>query len=137
MRDEVYKWCSDWFTENYAARGGSRSQGYKYSGSNDSDEVAWYVNNSGNKTHDVGTKKPNELGLYNMSGNVLEWCQDWYNGNYYQSSPQTNPRGPSSGSNRVCRGGSWYYIARVCRVSYRNYYSPDNRFNDLGLRLAL
>jgi len=118
----------------YAARGGNCSNGYKYSGSNTLSNVAWYRDNSGNKTHEVMTKSPNELGLYDMSGNVWEWCSDWYGG--YLSSDQTNPKGPSSGSYRVQRGGSWDDGARRCRVSYRYYYSPSYRY-DLGLRLAL
>lgn len=101
----------------YAARGGNKSKGYKYSGSNDIDEVAWYDGNSGSLTHPVGTKKPNELGIYDMSGNVWEWCNDWYG--VYTSTPANNPIEPSSGGYRVIRGGSWYYNARFCRVSHR------------------
>ncbi|MDD6744894.1 MAG: SUMF1/EgtB/PvdO family nonheme iron enzyme, partial [Bacteroidales bacterium] len=119
----------------YAARGGNRSRGYQYSGSNNLSDVAWYYGNSGNKTHPVGTKAPNELGIYNMSGNVHEWCQDWYGD--YSSSAQTNPAGPGSGSDRVIRGGSWYNGATCCRVAYRCYYYPGYRNFDLGLRLAL
>ena len=119
----------------YAARGGNKSQGYKYSGSNDLDEVAWYYNNSGSQTHDVATKRPNELGLYDMSGNVWEWCSDWYGD--YNSASQTNPTGPSSGTYRVLRGGSWNYNVRLCRVSYRSYLNPANRINYCGLRLGL
>ena len=117
----------------YAARGGNKSRGYKYSGSNNINDVAWYTDNSGSKTHAVGTKSPNELGIYDMSGNVWEWCQDWYGS--YGSGSQTNPQGPSSASRRVIRGGSWGNLARDCRVSYR--YAPVNRFINLGLRLAL
>ncbi len=84
----------------YAARGGNKSHGYEYSGSNTLDNVAWYYDNSGSKTHSVGTKQPNELGIYDMSGNVWEWCNDWYGENYYSSSSQNNPQGPSSGSVR-------------------------------------
>ena len=121
----------------YAARGGSKSQGYKYSGSNTVDDVAWYPSNSSSKTHPVATKAPNELGIYDMSGNVLEWCSDWYSSSYYSSSSQYNPTGPASGSRRVYRGGSWGSSARLCRVSYRDYNGPSYRFYNLGLRLAL
>ena len=119
----------------FAARGGNSSQGYKYSGSNNIDDVAWYKSNSNYKTHEVGTKAPNELGLYDMSGNVDEWCQDWYGS--YSSSAQTNPMGPTSGQFRVSRGGSWNESARICRVSLRGTRMPYSRFNYLGLRLAL
>ena len=121
----------------YAARGGSKSQGYKYSGSNTVDDVAWYPSNSSSKTHPVATKAPNELGIYDMIGNVLEWCSDWYSSSYYSSSSQYNPTGPASGSRRVYRGGSWGSSARLCRVSYRDYNGPSYRFYNLGLRLAL
>ena len=121
----------------YAARGGSKSQGYKYSGSNTVDDVAWYPSNSSSKTHPVATKAPNELGIYDMSGNVLEWCSDWYSSSYYSSSSQYNPTGPASGSRRVYRGGSWGSSARLCRISYRDYNGPSYRFYNLGLRLAL
>ncbi len=119
----------------YAARGGKKRKGYKYSGSNSLDKVAWYADNSGEKTHEVATKQPNELGLYDMSGNVWEWCQDWYGD--YSSSSQTNPTGASTGSNRVLRGGYWGNGARYCRSSYRGYDDPADRGYSLGLRLAL
>ena len=119
----------------YAARGGNKSKGYKYAGSNNIGDVAWYDSNSGSKTHAVGTKQPNELGLYDMSGNVYEWCSDWYGS--YSSPSQTNPTGASSGSNRVNRGGSWFSFAWYCRVSFRYCSSPGNRDDYLGLRLAL
>ena len=121
----------------YAARGGQSSRGYKYSGGDNIDEVAWYDDNSGFATHAVGTKAANELGLYDMSGNVWEWCQDWYSSSYYSNSAQSNPQGPDSGSYRVCRGGSWDFIAWYCRVANRNYYTPSVRHDPLGLRLAL
>ena len=125
----------------YAARGGKYSNDYvyKYSVSNNADEVAWYHDNSGYETNPVKTKKANKLGLYDMIGNVCEWCNDWYG--YYQSNSQTNPTGPSRGERRVLRGGSWCYYCdwrdwRV-RVSYRGDGTPDDRYRDSGLRLAL
>ncbi len=119
----------------YAARGGSKSRGYKYSGSSDLGSVAWYTDNSGSKTHNVKTKSPNELGLYDMSGNVWEWCSDWFGS--YSSGSQTNPTGASSGSYRVHRGGCWGNGARLCRVSHRDDGTPSGRYDGLGLRLAL
>ncbi|MDO5341223.1 MAG: SUMF1/EgtB/PvdO family nonheme iron enzyme [Bacteroidia bacterium] len=119
----------------YAARGGNKSKGYKYSGSNSIGDVAWYDDNSGSKTHPVGTKSPNELGIYDMSGNVYEWCQDWYDS--YGSGSQTNPQWPSSGSYRVHRGGGWGNLARRCRVSDRDCSTPDDRRSNLGFRLAV
>ena len=121
----------------FAARGGNKSRGYKYCGSNTLSDVAWYVDNSDNKTHPVAAKTPNELGIYDMSGNVLEWCNDWYSSSYYTSESQTNPTGPDSGSSRVRRGGSWNYSEHTCRVSYRGDTTPSFRYNYLGLRLCL
>ena len=119
----------------YAARGGNKSKGYKYSGSNTIGNVAWYRDNSSSATHNVKTKSPNELGIYDMSGNVWEWCEDWKGG--YSSGSQTNPAGPSTGSNRVLRGGSWYNFASSCRVSLRSCLGPGYGINYLGLRLCL
>jgi formylglycine-generating enzyme required for sulfatase activity len=119
----------------YAARGGAQSKGYKYSGSNNAEDVAWYWDNCGEKMNFVGQKAPNELGIYDMSGNVWEWCSDWYND--YSSSSQTNPTGTTSGSRRVNRGGCWYNDAQHVRVSNRIINSPDRRYDLIGFRLAL
>ena len=120
----------------YAARGGKKSRGCQYSGSSNISKVAWYDDgNSGRKTHPVGTKQANELGIYDMTGNVLEWCQNRYSS--YLSSSQTNPIGANSGSHRVRRGGSWDYAAVYCRSSYRYSDRPDRRNGDLGFRLVL
>ena len=119
----------------FAARGGNYSRHYKYSGSNYIDDVAWYIDNSNKRPHPVGTKRPNELGLYDMSGNVGEWCSDWDGS--YSSYSQTNPTGPNSGSFRVHRGGFWRYNARYCRTPERNSNTPDYCVNTIGLRLVL
>ena len=126
----------------YAARGGNKSKGYKYSGSNTIGDVAWYdvnaydvgLGSSNYGTHPVGTKSPNELGIYDMTGNVHEWCSDWYGS--YSSSSQSNPTSPSSDSGRVGRGGDWDDDAQYCRVAYRDAYTPDYRYYYLGFRLV-
>ena len=117
----------------YAARGGNKSKGYKYSGDNNIDNVAWYEENSGKKTHPVGSKFPNELGIYDMSGNVFEICCDWMG--RYTEDAQIDPQGPSSGPNRVVRGGSWFCDAKFERITYRYYY-PVSGESTLGFRLA-
>ncbi|MDR1199105.1 MAG: SUMF1/EgtB/PvdO family nonheme iron enzyme [Prevotellaceae bacterium] len=123
----------------YAARGGSRSKGYRYSGSNNLDEVAWYYNNSSDKysqkPHSVGTKKPNELGIYDMSGNVSEFCYDWYGG--YSASPQQNPTGPGDGRECVFRGGGNMSDAEYCRISFRSGEIPTEWNSNFGFRVAL
>lgn len=120
----------------YAARGGQLSKKYTFSGSNDRDEVAWHPGNRGSEaTHDVKTKLPNELGIYDMSGNVLEWVSDWFG--EYPNDKQTDPLGPSEGRYKVLRGGSWYNPSSFCRVSFRNYMEPESVNFMYGLRLAL
>jgi formylglycine-generating enzyme required for sulfatase activity len=120
----------------YAARGGSRSKGYLYSGSNTAGDVAWYNDNSAGKKHAVGAKRPNELGIYDMSGHVWEWCQDWY-ADKYSGNPQTDPEGPGTGASRVYRGGSWNNNTWFPRVAYRGSSDPGKRYSNVGFRLAI
>ncbi len=121
----------------YAARGGNKSEGYLYSGSNNLDEVGWYWTNAGEKANPVGLKKPNELGLYDMSGNAWEWCNDWYEPDYYSSSPSDNPQGPTEGVAHVLRGSSWDYLEFHCRTTYRYSFHPAYGFKDYGFRVVI
>jgi len=147
--EEAMKFC-EWLTNKsgkiyrlpteaeweYVARGGRYSQNFIFSGSNNLDEVAWHSLNSGGKIHPVGQKKPNELNIYDMSGNVNEWCYDWYAEDYYKNSPLENPTGPDFGIEKVFRGGSWSTNDKFCRVSNRGLFLPNGQFKDVGFRVV-
>ena len=122
----------------YASRGGNKSKGYKYAGSNNLDEVAWYGENSGSKTHPVRQKKPNELGLYDMSGNVEEWCQDCYDEKFYQTdeAKKQNPLNNKISKFRLFRGGSWYSSDNFCRSVYRGAGNPITKTSVIGFRFC-
>ena len=121
----------------YAAKGGKYSKHYLYAGSDTIENVGWFNENSEGKLQPVGKKKPNELGLYDMTGNVWEWCSDWYGENFYARSPKVNPVGPSFGTDKILRGGGFRDYIRRCRSTYRGYHLPNNRSSGDGFRLAI
>jgi formylglycine-generating enzyme required for sulfatase activity len=118
----------------YAARSGGKEE--RFAGGNDIDKVAWYALNSGNRTHSVGLKQANGLGLYDMSGNVWQWTGDWYDKRYYRESPRNDPSGPATGAKRVFRGGSWFYDQRGVRATFRDFSTTDFSSSYLGFRLV-
>ena len=118
----------------YAARGGEKSKNYLYSGSNIAEEVAWFDENAGQQTHAVGLKKPNELGIYDMSGNVYEWCNDFLDKRYYTRSPKENPQGPKKGTHKILRGGGWVYDADGIRITNRINAYPLHWYGGIGFR---
>ena len=121
----------------YAAKGGNKGHGYKYAGSDNAMNVAWYDSTIAKEEHQVGEKQPNELGLYDVSGNVWQWCSDWFDEKYYSNSPSNNPTGPPTGNKfRVVRGGSWWGPLKDCRVANRDKFPPDSKDDDVGFRLV-
>ena len=120
----------------YAARGGNRSKGYKYSGSNTLKNVAWYKSKSGNRLHSVGNRRPNELGIYDMSGNAWEWCLDWHNKEYYTNSAEKNPENKIKSTNKALRGGSCFSYAIDCRIANRDMLDPDEKKPWFGFRVV-
>jgi formylglycine-generating enzyme required for sulfatase activity len=120
----------------YAARGGTNDPDYLYSGSDDINLVAWYGDNASDASHPVGNRKPNGIGTYDMSGNLYEWCWDWYSNSYYSSSPNNNPTGPVNGSSRVVRGGDWRVSAYHCRVANRFEFAPYCNNGCFGFRVC-
>lgn len=120
----------------FAARGGNKTKGYKYAGGDNLDDVAWFLDNSKDQTHPIGLKKPNEIGLYDMSGNVWEWCSDWYDDSYFVNNDLINPQGPESGRKRILRGGSWYSYKEYVGVNYISKGSPNYMYTHIGFRLA-
>lgn len=120
----------------FASKGGTASKGYAFSGSNNPDEVAWYFSNSNGRPHEVGSKKPNELGIYDMSGNVREWCWDLYEKDYYKKSPESNPTGPTVGVRRVYRGGAWNFKLDFLRLTGREFMGPSKNYGNVGFRVV-